>query len=248
MSFQFDSVRLKKRIAEALEKTYTQADPKLLSQYRSIFKKEVSFFRRSYFTAYLLMEMDQGGDGKFSSLREKNPRKFQKPGQERDEGTRQESRKILPEEDSVRLFVGIGRGRRVFPREILGLIASKTSVSRDDIGAIRIFDNYSFVQVKTDSADEIIEALNGKPYRGRSLVVNYARNRKDESKPSDEDAGGPGSPAESDRSGDMGFCQEDGEGGYTEAEDADYREDESAGERDEFSVEEDDDHPDKKGV
>jgi hypothetical protein len=246
MSFQFDSVRLKKRISEALEKTYTQADPKLLSQYRSIFKKEVSFFRRSYFTAYLLMEMDQGGGGKFSSLRERNSRKFQKSGQERDEGTRQESRKaLLPEGESVRLFVGIGRGRRVFPREILGLIASKTSVSRDDIGAIRIFDNYSFVQVRTDAADEIIEALNGKPFRGRSLVVNYARNRKDESKLADEE-GSDGSGV-SNSGGDRGFFQEDGEGGYIETEDADYRE-EGVGEGNESSVEEDDDHPNKKGI
>ncbi|MDR2071571.1 MAG: DbpA RNA binding domain-containing protein [Treponema sp.] len=249
MSFQFDSVRLKKRIAEVLEKTYNQADPKLLSQYRAIFKQEVSFFRRSYFTAYLLMELDRGGDGKFSGFRERNPRKFQKTVQERDEGNRQESRKVLLEEESVRLFVGIGRGRRVFPREILGLIASKTAVPKDDIGAIRIFDNYSFVQVRAAAADEIIEALNGKPFRGRSLVVNYARNRKDEAKPAEEEgAEGPGFSAEADGSGDTDSFPENRGDGYMEAEDAGYREEEPDGGRDESSIQEDDDHSDKKGV
>jgi hypothetical protein len=240
MSFQFDSARLKKRIAEALEKTYTQADPKVLSQYRSIFKKEVSFFRRSNFTAYLLMELDQGGDGKYGGLRERNSRKFQKTAQERDEGNRQEIRRALPEEESVRLFVGIGRSRRVFPREILGLIAAKTSVSRDDIGAIRIFDNYSFVQVRTAAADEIIEALNGKPFRGRSLVVNHARNRRDEKSPAEEDTDGPAAGAD--------FLPEDGDGAGTE--DAGFWEEDSAAEEreDEPSVQEGDDHPDKEGV
>jgi hypothetical protein len=251
MSFQFDSVRLKKRIAEALEKTYNQADPKLLSQYRSIFKKEVSFFRRSYFTAYLLMELDQGRDGKPVGFREKNSRKFQKPIQEKDDGNRQENRKVLPEDESIRLFVGIGRSRRVFPREILGFIISKTSVSRDDIGAIRIFDNYSFVQVRTALADEIIEALNGESFRGRSLVVNYARARKDEAKPlAEEGTNGPGFSAETDKGGDTGFFPEDGAGGGTEAEDADYREEEPSVEETEdgSSVQEDDDHPDKEDV
>lgn len=245
MSFQFDSARLKKQIAEALEKTYNQADPKLLSQYRSIFKKEVSFFRRSYFTAYLLMELDQGKGGKPGGFREKNSRKFQKPVQEKDEGNRQESRKVLPEDESVRLFVGIGRSRRVFPREILGFITAKTSVSRDDIGSIRIFDNYSFVQVRTAAADEIIEALNGKPFRGRSLVVNYARTRKDESKPEEGGTDEPGFSTETDDGG-AGFFPEDGEGGFTDAGDADYREEEPV--RDESSVQEDDDHPDKEDV
>jgi hypothetical protein len=238
MSFQFDSARLKKRIAEALEKTYNQADPGLLSQYRSIFKKEVSFFRRSYFTAYLLMELDQGGDGKYGGFRERNSRRFQKMVQERDEESRQEARKVLPEEETVRLFIGMGRSRRVFPREILGLIMSKTQVSRDDIGAIRIFDNYSFVQVRTAAADGIIEALNGKPFRGRSLVVNYARNRKDErsqaeERPEDADTGFPPDDGDYAPDGDAGFWEEEAAGETTE---------------DGSSVQEGDDHPGKEDV
>jgi hypothetical protein len=188
MSFQFDSTRLKKRIASTLEKIYTQADPELLNQYRSFFKKEVSFFRRSYFAAYLLMELDRGKEGKNTNFREKNFRKYQRTdkaafSQESETGGRPESHKLMPEEDSVQLFISAGRSRRVFPREILGLVISKTSVSKDDIGVIRILDNYSFVQVRTAVADEIIEALNGKSFRGRSLAVNYARNRKEEALP-----------------------------------------------------------------
>jgi hypothetical protein len=135
----------------------------------------------------------------------------------------------------------------VFPREILGCIISNTSLSRDDIGAIRIFDNYSFVQVRTAAADEIIEALNGQSFRGRSLVVNYARTRKDEAKPlTEEGTDVPGFSAEPDNGGEAEFFPEDGEGGHTETEDADYREGEETG--DGPSVQEDDDHPDKKNI
>jgi hypothetical protein len=81
----------------------------------------------------------------------------------------------LPEEESKRLFISIGRNRRLFPRDIIALISSKTSVANEDIGNIRILDNYSFVQIRDTKADEIIEALNGIKYRGRTLAVNFAK-------------------------------------------------------------------------
>jgi hypothetical protein len=86
----------------------------------------------------------------------------------------------LPEEESARLFINIGRNRRVFPREILGLIGAKTSVPREDIGTISILNNYSFIQVRSSAAPEILEALNGASFRGRTLTVNYARARKED--------------------------------------------------------------------
>ena len=86
----------------------------------------------------------------------------------------------LADEESKRLFFSAGRSRRVFPREILGLINTKTAVSKEDIGTIRILDNYSFVQVREDVAEKIIETLNGINFRGRPLTVNYAKSRQDE--------------------------------------------------------------------
>jgi hypothetical protein len=92
-------------------------------------------------------------------------------------------RPVLAEEESRRLFISIGRNRRLFPREILGLIITKAQVNREDIGAIRILDSYSFVQVRDTAADAIISALNGAMFRGRTLVVNYARSRREEGSP-----------------------------------------------------------------
>jgi RNA recognition motif-containing protein len=85
----------------------------------------------------------------------------------------------LPDDEAARIFISAGRSRRVFPREILGLILSRTGLERDDIGFIKIMDNYSFVQIKTEKAENVIEALNGYEYRGRPLTVNYARPRSE---------------------------------------------------------------------
>jgi hypothetical protein len=177
MAFSIDKERVKKKIKGILEEIQSGVDPGSLNIYRSLISKEVSFFRRSYFGAYLLMLLDREGVGK----RSKSP--LSRSG---GEGVfpRASSRSVsfqsgeysqaepnlrpLPEKDSIRLFISIGRNRRVFPREIMGLITAKTQVSREDIGIIRILDNYSFVQVRRTAADTIIEALNGILFRGRT--------------------------------------------------------------------------------
>jgi hypothetical protein len=200
MPSQFDKEKTKKSIALILDKVKNEADPHLLNEYRSLFKKEVSLFKRPWAAAYLLMLYDQGALHQGTAARFDKNRNRQSGGPERSpnrqgryqdrkspensaagESWRNEQpRHPLPEEESRRLFISIGRNRRVFPREILGLINTKTAIPREDIGAIRILDNYSFVQVRSTVADTIIEALNGQPFRGRVLSVNYARARKDD--------------------------------------------------------------------
>jgi len=200
--------KTQKIIALVMEKIRGEVDPLLLDKYHLIFKKEVSLFHRSKVAAYLLMMMEQGksvrsleqdfaGQGgsrqkaagrNGSAKPERGGSRKPKGGNERHSATvtvaRSESpdpqRYPLADEDSKWLFFSVGRSRRISPREILSLINTKTSLPKDDIGAIRIFDNYSFVQVRDTVAETIIEALGGYVFRGRALVVNHAKSRKGE--------------------------------------------------------------------
>lgn len=173
------------RIDDILDAVKTEADPDVLNAYRSLIRKRVPFFMRSYVAAYLVLQLEQKGDMK------RSPGRSRKSGKslirrDRDESKKSDTQRIhIPEEESVKLFVSIGRNRRVFPRELLGMIMSESSAAREDVGVIRILDNYSFVQVRKEQADNIIEAINGKQFRGRTLVVNYARTRKDNNQEDD---------------------------------------------------------------
>ena len=201
MSSHINKEKAKKTIAGILERIRSEADPELLDQYLKLFKKEVSFFSRSKAAAWLLMQIDQGkgpryaGRGDFqrrNEQAEKPALAAVKPGARKEKERRSadadgEQRYPLAEEDSKRLFFSMGRNRRVFPREILGLINTKTAIPKEDIGAIRILDNYSFVQVRDTVAGQIIEALNGMSFRGRPLTVNYAKAR-DESEEDHSDS------------------------------------------------------------
>ena len=168
MEPQPDTEKIREKLAQIRESMLTNTDPVILSKYRRIFKKEFSFFRRSWAAAWLLMYFDKDELSDF----------FQ-PGFQN--GKRNgEQNNLLPEEESKRLFISIGRNRHLYPKEVLALIGSKASVPGDDIGAIRILENYSFVQVRENQAQRIIDALNGLQFRGRTLVVNYAKSKNDE--------------------------------------------------------------------
>ncbi|MDR0730559.1 MAG: DbpA RNA binding domain-containing protein [Treponema sp.] len=202
MAFTVDTERVKQKIASIRNKIHEEVNPQLLNEYRLLLKKEIPFFRRSWVAAYLLMLHDQGqsrqncrwekGEGfrakTKTPVQNESSRGFYRDNglDRRNQGALAEAaygpagKFVLAEEESKRLFISIGRNRRLFPREILGLIINTAQVEREDIGSIRILDSYSFVQVRDTVADQIIEALNGTMFRGRTLAVNYAHAKREE--------------------------------------------------------------------
>jgi hypothetical protein len=181
---------LRQRIRVLLDEIQNEADPVMLNRYRSIFRREVSFFRRSYMAAYLLLLAEGALEDKaapspkkrFAKKEEGSFRFGRKKNSDdpRSESPHAEFSRALSDEESVQLFVSIGRNRKVFPREILSLVISKAKAAREDIGTIRILDNFSFVQVRSGIAESVIAALNGHHFRGRTLTVNYARTRRED--------------------------------------------------------------------
>ena len=172
---QFDKLKAGKNLEEINDKLRREADPVLLNEYRRLFKKEISLFRRSWAAAWLFMYYDNKETPRIKSGSGKKPSNVRE-----EKSPAPEVESTLPEEESKRLFVSIGKNRRLYPREVITLILSKTSASREDIGVIRILDNFSFVQVRDTRADEIIKALSGIRFRGRTLAVNYAKPRAEE--------------------------------------------------------------------
>lgn len=186
MSLQLDKEKAERNLAVILDRLHSDADLALLSEYRKLFKKEISLFRRSWAAAWLFMYYDQKeipnsrAPGSVKSRQKLNEKKRVREEKHSTPSASGDIDNTLPEEESKRLFISIGKNRRLYPREIIALFSAKTSASREDIGIIRILDNYSFVQVRDTKSDEIIKTLNGIRFRGRTLAVNYAKPRNNE--------------------------------------------------------------------
>lgn len=182
-------------IAEMLETIKTSVDIDSLKEYRNFVRKNVPFHLRSYFMAWLFMQIEQAVPAKNPVLGRKQSRN-QKGARGQGENVKNRQR-VVPETDStvkekkesfprlnddeaINIFISVGRNRRVYARDLLGLLVNTVGIQREDVGSIRIKDTCSFVQVRKELAVEVIDALNGKEFRGRTLGVNYATSRKDQ--------------------------------------------------------------------
>ena len=75
----------------------------------------------------------------------------------------------------VRLFVGGGRQVGLRPGDLVGAITNEAGVPGAAIGAIRIDDAFSLVDVHASVAEPVVQALRGATIRGRKLPVRYDR-------------------------------------------------------------------------
>lgn len=75
----------------------------------------------------------------------------------------------------VRLFVGGGRQIGLRPGDLVGAITNEAGVPGSVIGAIRIDDGFSLVDVNAAVADQVVRALRDATIRGRKLPVRFDR-------------------------------------------------------------------------
>lgn len=172
-----DEEQLISSLKDLIEAIKTQENPEELNLYRRIFKKAVPLTMRSYVAAYLIKQAGIGG----SRIYKKDNRNGLGKGSFKQNSARPSRPKvILAEEESTSLFIGVGRKRGIFPKDIITLLIQGAGISREHIGDIRILDNYCFVQVMQDEAETIIEKLNNSYYRGKNLTVSHSRRPEDE--------------------------------------------------------------------
>jgi ATP-dependent RNA helicase DeaD len=74
----------------------------------------------------------------------------------------------------VRFFLGLGRKHKVAPKDIVGAIAGETGISGKMIGAIKIMDSYSFVEVPKEHATEVYTIMRDRTIRGQPTGIEGA--------------------------------------------------------------------------
>lgn len=75
----------------------------------------------------------------------------------------------------VRLFMGVGARDGIVPSDLVGSITGEAQVKGSQVGRIDIRDTFSIVEVESDIATRVIQAMNGITLKGRSLRVDFDR-------------------------------------------------------------------------
>jgi ATP-dependent RNA helicase DeaD len=74
-----------------------------------------------------------------------------------------------------RLFINIGRNQGVRPQDFVGAIANEAGIPGRSIGAIDLFDTYSFVDVPANVVQQVIDALSTTRIKGRPVNAEIAQ-------------------------------------------------------------------------
>lgn len=181
-------------LADAVKSVESSSDSdiEVLKKIKKLFKKNVPFSRRSYVAALLIKNATTGFRSnrfnrenkteRYSSKREERYARNETRTTERkpaEEHTERAPRVTIDPSAAGTIFIGVGRSRGVFPRDLVGLLVSVAGFDRSRIGEIRVLSNYSFIQLFAEDCDKAIAALNGYDYRGRKLSVSYSRKKEE---------------------------------------------------------------------
>lgn len=85
-----------------------------------------------------------------------------------------ETEPAASEDGMERLFIRAGRRDGVTARDLVGAIANEANIPGRDIGAIDIYDKFSFVDVPRRDARRVMTALTRSGIRGRQVKVDIA--------------------------------------------------------------------------
>ena len=197
--FEINEEQVADFLQNATEKVRTTENVDLLTDLSKLFKQNVPLTVRKYVIAYMLKDAlkhyHSFGNNRRNDRNLKNKNEYKQQRKDRtatvetqDEERIHHERVTIPEADATSIFISIGKNRRVYPRDLVGILIAVAGLERDRIGDIKVLANYSFVQLYTADAPTAIEKLNGYEYRGRKLAVSYSRQKSDEETADNADA------------------------------------------------------------
>ncbi|MBQ9238638.1 MAG: DbpA RNA binding domain-containing protein [Treponema sp.] len=199
-------------LQDATDTVKTEEDVDMLAAVKKRYKQTVPFSLRMYVAAYLAKELfghrgrryernsnsthyaaydRHDTTGKLDerpSLRSRNTKEQEFSTTRSSAETVAEERiphprVEIPEAEAATIFISIGRNRRVYPRDLIGLLINVVHLDRERIGDIRVLASYSFVQLYKDDIEKTIAALNEYDYRGRKLMVSHSHQKTDGTAP-----------------------------------------------------------------
>jgi len=77
----------------------------------------------------------------------------------------------------VRLFINIGKNHKIRAKDIVGAIAGETGISGKLIGAIDIYDKFTFVEVPREYAKEVLKIMKDNQIKGKKINIEPANSK-----------------------------------------------------------------------
>ena len=80
-------------------------------------------------------------------------------------------------EKMVRVFINIGKNKKVRAKDIVGAIAGESGIPGKSLGHIDIYDDFTFVDVPKKYVKDVLKGMKGKKIKNRKINVERAKNK-----------------------------------------------------------------------
>lgn len=152
------SLKIKALLEEV--KLYNNAEE--LEDLKKELRKNVPFFMRGYFMAYLYRT------SKFYTAPAK-------------EAKQKQVRETRPElENAQSLYINVGKQSRCSAKELARFVAETAKIDSSSILSIAFKQSYSFVYVPKDIAQAVIDSVNGQSFKNRKVKINYSKEKNED--------------------------------------------------------------------
>ena len=98
---------------------------------------------------------------------------------EREDRKGRKKKKGHEDDDMVRLFINVGKNQGIKPGDLVGAIAGEANIKGKMVGAIDLYDSYSFVEVDRSHADQVMQAMKNAKIRGLRVRMEKALGREE---------------------------------------------------------------------
>lgn len=153
------------KIKELVKEMQLYNNPKEIEEMRKVIKKNVPFLMRGNLLAYLYITRHG------ASTEQARPSNYQRAGAE------ERKAPVRSLENTVSFYISVGKASKSSPKELAEFICEKANIPNDAIVAIAYKQNYSFIHIKKEASEGIIEAINGQLYKGRKVKINYSKDK-----------------------------------------------------------------------
>ena len=146
-------------------------------RYTDLFNSDSTLKSNEDLTKMVNMIESQINNGDYTAMDLAAAFLYQALGKAEREGVKQDNFDFSDtgaEDGMVRLFINIGKKQRVRPGDILGAVAGESGMPGDLVGAIDMFDSYTFVEVPREYGAAVLKAMKNAKIKGKSINVEPA--------------------------------------------------------------------------
>ncbi len=99
----------------------------------------------------------------------------ERSGGDRERSSERFSERKFDSQKMIKIFINVGKQQKVNKGDILGAVTGETGIQGKNVGAIEVFDKFSFVEIAEQDVRIVMNVMDNKMIKGRKVNLEVAK-------------------------------------------------------------------------